>query len=217
MKSKRVPLRPSASSAVNRRAISITMITTRRVLGTSAGVLGALAAIAGRPSPNRPASIDVAALAREIDAHTDHVTAVELAEWIHDRKLGLRVLDVRSDSEYAAYHIPSAEHAPLSSLAAMRPRAGETLVLYSEGGAHAGQAWVLLRALGFRDVKFLAGGLLDWLDDVMHPALGTGGGPDAQRVAALSRYFGGTPHAGDAVPNGESAAATVARMRRRGC
>ena len=191
------------------------MTTTRRILGTSAGVLGALAAIAGRPSPNRPASIDVTALAREIDAHTDHVTAIELAEWIRDRKPGLRVLDVRSDSEYAAYHIPSAEHAPLSSLAAMRPRTGEMLVLYSEGGAHAGQAWVLLRALGFRDVKFLAGGLLDWLDDVMHPALGTG--PDAQRVAALSRYFGGSPRTGAIVPNGESVTATVARMRRRGC
>ena len=192
-------------------------MTTRRVLGTSAGVLGALAAIAGRPSPNAPAAIDVAAIAREIDARTDHVSAVELAEWIRDHKPGLRVLDVRSDSEFAAYHIPSAEHAPMSALAAMRPRAGETVVLYSEGGAHAGQAWVLLRALGFRDVHFLAGGLLDWLDDVMRPALGTG--PDAARVAALSRYFGGTPRAAGAALDGpnDDAHTAVARMRRRGC
>ena len=190
------------------------MISTRRVLGASAGVLGALAAVAGRPSPDAPATIDVAALAREIDARTDHVDAVELAQWIRDRKPGLRVLDVRSDSDYAAYHIPSAEHVPLASIVSMRPKPGETLVLYSEGGAHAGQAWVLLRALGFRDVYFLAGGLLDWLDDVMHPAVGTG--PDAERVAALSRYFGGAPRAGGPAPDA-TAGEVVARMRRRGC
>jgi rhodanese-related sulfurtransferase len=128
------------------------------------------------------------------------------------------VLDVRSAAEYDAYHIPSAERAPLSALASMRPTPGETVVLYSEGGAHAGQAWVLLRALGFRDVFFLAGGVLDWLDDVMHPTLGTG--PDSERVAALSRYFGGTPRAAGSAPNaaaGATAGEIVARMRRRGC
>ncbi|AHG92461.1 Rhodanese-like protein (plasmid) [Gemmatirosa kalamazoonensis] len=191
------------------------MITTRRVLGTSAGVLGALAAIAGRPSPNAPTTIDVAALAREIDGQTDHVSALELAGWIRDRRPGLRVLDVRSAAEFETYHIPSAEHVPLATLAAMRPRAGETLVLYSEGGAHAGQAWVLLRALGFRDVYFLAGGLLDWMEDVMRPAVAAG--PDAERVAALSRYFGGTPRSGADVPDESSSAAAVARLRRRGC
>jgi rhodanese-related sulfurtransferase len=201
------------------------MTSTKRILGTSAGILGALAAVAGRPSRGAPVTIDVAALAAEIDRQTDHVDAIELAEWIRDRKPGLRVLDVRSDSEFAAYHIPSAEHAPLASIAAMRPRAGETLVLYSEGGAHAGQAWVLLRALGFRDVYFLRGGLLDWLDDVMHPALG--GGADAAHVAALSRYFGGSPRPTNAssanAPSAPSertesaSVATVSRMRRRGC
>ena len=190
------------------------MITTRRVLGTSAGVLGALAAIAGRPSPDAPATIDIAALAREIDGQTDHVSALQLAAWIRDRRPGLRVLDVRSAPEFEAYHIPSAEHVPLASLAAMRPRAGETLVLYSEGGAHAGQAWVLLRALGFRDVYFLAGGLLDWMEDVMQPALGTGA--ESARIAALSRYFGGTPRPGAGAPDASSATA-VARLRRRGC
>jgi rhodanese-related sulfurtransferase len=192
------------------------MMNTRRVLGASAGVLGAIAAVAGAPAPNGKASVDVAALADEIGRETDHVTAVELAQWIRDRKPGLRVLDVRSDTEFAEYHIPSAEHVPLSALASMRPRAGQTLVLYSEGGAHAGQAWVLLRALGFRDVYFLRGGVLDWLEDVMNPVLGTDS--SATHVAALSRYFGGVPRA--MAPNGEqprAAAQVIARTRRRGC
>ena len=203
------------------------MSGTRRTLGASAGVLGVLAAVAGRPAPNAT-TIDVRALAGEIDRQTDHVDAIELAAWIRDRKRGLRVLDVRSESEFAAYHIPSAEHVPLARIVGMRPRDGETLVLYSEGGAHAGQAWVLLRALGFRTVCFLRGGLLDWMDDVMTPTVASN---DAgARVAALSRYFGGTPRHADATAGtatdatmpatpaaSAGAASAVARLRRRGC
>ena len=183
----------------------------RRLLAAGAGALGVLAAVAGRPSP-RVAALDVAGLAGEIERETDHVTALELAAWIRDRKPGLRVLDVRTDSAFAAYHVPSAEHAPLSSIASMKPADDETLVLYSEGGAHAAQAWVLLRSLGFRRVYFLRGGLLDWMEDVMSPA--PGAPPEA---AALSRYFGGVPRVGARPNESATADSTVARARRRGC
>jgi 3-mercaptopyruvate sulfurtransferase SseA len=43
-------------------------------------------------------------------------------------------------------------------------------VLVSDGGAHAAQGWVFLRALGIAHVYFLRGGLGEWLDDVMNPA-----------------------------------------------
>jgi rhodanese-related sulfurtransferase len=182
----------------------------------------------------RRAEADLAArraatdLAAEIEHEDDHVTALELAQWIRDRKPGLRVLDVRTDSEYSAYHIPSAERMPLTSLATLVPNEIQTLVLYSEGGAHAAQGWVLLRATGHRNVYFLRGGLLDWMEDVMSPALPADS--SRARVAALSRYFGGTPHAGLAPlpvrgavgsradkPTATTAASAVARLRRRGC
>jgi hypothetical protein len=84
---------------------------------------------------------------------------------------------------------------------------------------------VLLRALGFRRVYFLRGGLLDWTEDVMSPVLGTDpstGPGQAARVAAVSRYFGGTPRAAGSATEapssaGASAGAAVARLRRRGC
>ena len=57
------------------------------------------------------------------------------------------------------YHVPTAERVPLDSLAHVRFAADETIVLYSEGGAHAAQAWVFLRALGYDNVYFLRGGL----------------------------------------------------------
>jgi hypothetical protein len=152
------------------------------------------------------------------------------------------VLDVRSDSEFADFHIPTAQRFPLESLTTLKPASDETLVLYSEGGAHAAQAWVLLRALGHDHVYFLRGGLLDWMDDVINPTLPSTPDSASTRVAALSRYFGGSPHvrfstdgpatsapvsptkststsptkpASNAAP--PTAAEAVARLRRRGC
>jgi rhodanese-related sulfurtransferase len=164
-------------------------------------VLGALAAFAGTPDRSRNARLDVESLARAVEHEDDHVTAIELAEWIRDRRPGLRVVDIRSSGEFEALHIPTAERIPLSDLAKTPFRRDETIVLYSEGGAHAGQGWVFLRALGYTQVYFLRGGLREWLDDVMSPTIRPTAGDSARKVFArvsdLSRYFGGSPRVGD--------------------
>ena len=186
----------------------------KRTLAGLALLLAILAATTRQPDSN------ASTLAREIEHEDDHVTALELAQWIRDRKPGLRVLDIRSDSEFSNYHIPSAARMPLTRLATLAPNDDETLVLYSGGGAHAAQGWVLLRTNGHRNVYFLRGGLLEWMDDVMSPALPTDS--TRARIAALSRYFGGVPRVG-AVPtpttnaSPATAAAAVAKARRRGC
>jgi rhodanese-related sulfurtransferase len=197
-----------------------TKLTPPRLLGGTAAVLAVLAGVAGLTRGNGEGRVDAVALAGEIERQTDHVSAVELAQRIRDREPGLRVIDVRSDSEFDAYHIPSAEHLPLRALATLKPRDGETLVLYSEGGAHAAQGWVFLRSLGHRRVYFLAGGLLDWLEEVMNPALAAHD-MASERIAALSRYFGGRPRIGAAAATpdsvGETLSSEVTRIRRRGC
>lgn len=196
----------------------------RRWLAGAAAVAGALAPFAGSPHrATRAAStgarhaIDVAELARVVADQEDHVSAVELAAWLRARRPGLRVVDVRTAGEYAAYHIPGAEHVPLEALASARFAPGETIVLYSELGVHGGQAWVFLRALGHHRVLFLRGGLHEWLDDVMSPTIAASAPAEAQaafeQVAELSRWFGGTPRrlAAPAASDGAAAA------RRRGC
>jgi rhodanese-related sulfurtransferase len=199
------------------------MTNAHRALAGSAAILALLAAVMGTSRSSSSGQIDVASLARQIEHEDDHVTAIELAQWIKDRKPGLRVLDIRPEPEFEAFHIPTAERIPLNELATMKPKRAETLVLYSEGGAHAAQGWVLLRSLGFRQVYFLRGGLLDWMDDVMSPVLPENTGnasADSARahVAALSRYFGGVPRVGNVpLPAPTSAASAVARVRRRGC
>jgi rhodanese-related sulfurtransferase len=196
-------------------------MTSRHILAGIAAALAVLAAVTGMPRATPSGAVDAALLAREIQHEDDHVTALELAQWIRERRPGLRVLDVRSDSEFTAYHVPSAERVPLDSLVAMKSSGSETLVLYSEGGAHAAQGWVLLKTLGFKRVYFLRGGLLEWMDDVMSPVVAAGD----TTTGALSRYFGGTPRlvipgepAGRVEgPARGSSAGAVAKLRRRGC
>jgi rhodanese-related sulfurtransferase len=160
-------------------------------------LLGIGAAFAGTPDRVRNARLDVDRLARDVEDENDHVTAVELAEWIKARRAGLRVVDIRSSEEFNALHIPTAERITLSELSRTPFRRDETIVLYSEGGAHAGQGWVFLRALGYTQVYFLRGGLREWLDDVMAPTIAAEASDSARkafaRLSALSRYFGGAP------------------------
>lgn len=198
-------------------------MSATRTLGAGALLLGLAAPFAGSPYLPAQGGIDVEGLARVIASGGDHVTAGELAGWIRDRKPNLRVIDVRGPDAFAAYSIPTAENLPIDRLARAAFSKDDILVLYSEGGAHAGQAWVLLRALGLTNVFFIAGGMVDWHEEVMAPELPADASEEEKRAfdarADLSRYFGGEPQLGP--PRGEAstdAAPERARVvRRRGC
>lgn len=207
---------------------------TYKLLAVSALALGALAAFAGSPMASSNARVDVTMLAKTVERQDDHVTAIELARWIRDKRPGLRIVDIRDSAAFRDYHIPGAQRVELSELVATPFRHDETIVLYSDGGAHAAQGWVFLRALGYTQVYFLRGGLYEWLDQVMNPSVAANASDSARAefkaVSEVSRYFGGVPRVGDpissqpsiAVPEksdrADSKAATaVARVRGRGC
>ena len=209
-------------------------ITPHRLMAGAAALLALLAVAAGEPG-QQTGTVDVDRLARIVENEEDHVTALELARWIRQRKPGLRVVDVRGADDYEAYHLPRAENLALTAL----PRAGfrpdETIVLYSEGGTHAAQGWFFLRARGLEHVYFLRGGLYEWLTEVMNPTLPSNPTPAQQAAfdsaAALGRYFGGVPRIGVTMPQGDDVAAelpsrspgaggttaAVRRIRQRGC
>jgi rhodanese-related sulfurtransferase len=193
-------------------------VTSRRAFAATALALGAAAPFAGSPYLSRRSDLDAEELARIIDGGGDHVDAVELAEWIMQHRPRLRVIDLRAREAFEAGSIPTAESFTLDELLRAEFQSDETLVLYSEGGAHAGQAWVLLRALGHGAVFFLRSGAYEWADAVLNPALPVD--PTVaeraafERALRLSSYFGGTPRRD--VPRAEYVRA-VAALRRRGC
>ena len=203
-----------------------------RALAIVAVVGGALAVIAGNPTRPVGGAVDVTELARIVEHEEDHVTAVELAKWIRDDKAGLRILDIRSDSEFDDFHIPRATRVPLADIARMPLDSAATYVLYSEGGTHAAQAWFLLRARGVENVFFLRGGLYEWLEQVMNPRVASTM-PQAERdsIRALTLWFGGKMHVVDSAsttvpsvldselsaPHSSDTRASIRKIRRRAC
>ncbi|RYD86952.1 MAG: rhodanese-like domain-containing protein [Sphingomonadales bacterium] len=200
-------------------------MTLVKNLGAGALLLGLAAPFAGSPYQAATGQIDISQLAGLIARGEDHIDPLQLAAWIRDRKAGLRVIDVRSPAEFADYAIPTAENIPIDRLPSAHFAGAETVVLYSEGGAHAGQAWVLLKAMGVSNVLFISGGLVDWYVGVMTPTLPADASPAEvlafEATAELSRYFGGEPQIGGPSPITSPPRATppprIADMRRRGC
>ena len=74
------------------------------------------------------------------------------------------VIDVRSANEWAAGHIPGAQHIPLGYLADRCRTLPTTqpIVVQCQSGARSAIAASLLERLGFSDVTNLAGGLTAW-------------------------------------------------------
>jgi len=200
-----------------------------RYLGGIAVVLGVMAAFAGSPRRQTNARLDLDRLAQTVERDDDNVTAVELGDWIRNRRPNLRIVDLRDSAEFEDYHIPTAERIALTSLTSTRFRNDETVVLYSGGDGRAAQGWVFLRAMGFTRVYFLKGGLYEWLDDVMNPAISPSASENERlefrRVSEISRYFGGAPMVGERkssrpsieVKSKGSVREAVSRIRGRGC
>lgn len=162
----------------------------------------------------------VNAIARQIASEDDHVDPLELAQQIRARREGLRIIDVREGLDTGTYMIPGAEAVSLERLGELKVRTGEHLVLYSDGGAHAAQGWVLLRARGITDVKVVKDGMAAWEDEVMTPSPPRTPSDSAarrfERARELAHWFGGRARAVPALPSASNAP-TPPRRRRGTC
>jgi rhodanese-related sulfurtransferase len=169
-------------------------------------------------------STQVSAIAAQIYREDDHVDPLDLADMIRARRLGLRVIDVREGLDSSIYRIPGAESLPLDALTTLEISPREHVVLYSDGGAHAAQAWVLLRARGFTDVKVLKDGMAAWEDEVLGPTPPLTPDDTAQRrfkrARELAIWFGGHPRLeplGAGAPARPAATSAPRRRRRNTC
>jgi rhodanese-related sulfurtransferase len=169
-------------------------------LALVAAVLGLGAFVIGDPGAGSKVTLDTAELAAIVESEVDHVTPDELADWLLAGRQDYRVLDLRPEADYAAYHVPGAERLAIPDLAAADLPRNEKYVLYSEEGIHSAQAWMLLRAKRYPAVYILLGGLAQWREQVLFPVAPPEGAPAEERLAFAARaerarHFGGAPRA----------------------
>ena len=188
--------------------MKLPQLTLNQKLGVLALALGAVA-LFSQPHRGPFVRLDTRELALVVEEEADHVTASDLAAWIIEGRADYRLLDLRTAQEFSAYHIPTAENVPLSGLADYPLLRNEKVVLYSEGGIHSAQAWMLLRAQGYDSVYMVLGGLDAWQDEVLFPSLPADADARAraqfERAAQVARFFGGEARSG-----GDAAAAVTA-------
>jgi rhodanese-related sulfurtransferase len=196
----------------------MTRLTTGRILAAAALGLAVLAPVAG--GGQRAPEVGVAELTAELAEGDAFIDAVTLGEWIRDRR-PVRIWDVRPDSgAFVRFAVPTASHVPFRDLASRAPDP-VTIVVYDDGAGAAIRSWLLLRRLGHSDVRILERGVVGWIDSVVSPVLPAGTPEEReryQRVAAVSRYFGGLPRVGEpSASAGASAEEAVQLLSRRGC
>ena len=162
--------------------------------------LGALALL-GKPTLGSTVTIDTQELANIVERKADHVTVLELADWIVSGRTDYRLIDLRDEEAYAEYYIPTAERVALSQLSDYPLYRNEKIVLYSEGGIHSAQAWFLLQARGYAGSYILFGGLDAWKDEILFPSLPAEANLEQKRAFARTRevsaFFGGSPRSGN--------------------
>ena len=178
---------------------SLKNLSLNQRLALIAFSLGALALFAGNPYKGAAATVHARELSLAMATGADEVSALTLADWIIQGKADFRVVDLRPEAAYAEYHIPPAENIRVAGLGESGLLHNEKIVLYAEDGARAAQAWMLLKARGFKGVYLLRGGLDAWKDSVLFPRVPENATPaqliEFAKTKEMSKYFGGAPQA----------------------
>jgi thiosulfate/3-mercaptopyruvate sulfurtransferase len=136
-------------------------------------------------------------LLHQIAMGEDHVDPIDLADRMMAGERDLHLVDLRSPSDFANFHLPGAVNIPFEDLAqnpARIPGDGK-VVLYSNGSTHAAQAWLELRHMGWNNVWVLTDGILGfWRQCLTPPSMAGPVDPENARAqlltfAARKAYF----------------------------
>jgi rhodanese-related sulfurtransferase len=114
------------------------------------------------------------------------VTSVDAGRVASLAAAGERVIDVRSQGEYEAGHIPGAENVPLDQLQTAMQSWDKTqpLVVYCATGARSAQAVSILQSAGFGTIHHFAEGMVAWTGDTEGGAGSSARQPPTQKPTA---------------------------------
>lgn len=105
-------------------------------------------------------------LDRSLEARSVQIDPGELLDLMHDNLVRLRIVDVRDEADFNAFHLVDAERVDCDALRTSWGReldADEIVVLTGNDEARAESAWRMLTARGVSNVYVLAGGLNGWM------------------------------------------------------
>jgi rhodanese-related sulfurtransferase len=178
-------------------------------MGILAILLGILAVFADDPYDKTKASINTKELSLISADEISNVKVDYVADAIIKSKFDYRLIDLRKESEYAKYHIPSAENIQVETILKSDLARNENILLYSDNDIEAAQAWFLLKADNYRAVNILKGGLEKWQKEILFPVCTCGESPSTEQkhkhnmLAEVSKFFGGKIQTDNIVENTE--------------
>ena len=175
-------------------------LTAVRTLAIGLLAVGLVAAVSGDPYRGSHTTIDTRDLALRAAKGADDVNAADLANWIIQGRDDYRLVDLRPEKDFAAYHIPGAESAQLGTLTPDFAPHNAKIILYSDGGTESAKARFLLTQKATGRFTHIDGGMRAWRDTVLFPMKAAGAGAAAsERQAQVAKYFGGAQQVAGAV------------------
>lgn len=120
----------------------------------------------------------------------DHISVEELAERVINDDQSLLLIDVRPAERFKKFHIKNAVSCPLEKLPGMKNRMKlyPTVVLYSDGAAHAVQGQMLLEQDGLTNILVLNGGLNAFINVCLKPVSLRNTPVDADTAQKITRW-----------------------------
>jgi len=169
----------------------------RKRIGILAIILGVIAAIIGSPCDTTKSAVNLKELSMFAEKDIDKVSVNDLAKWIIEGKMDYRLIDLRNESEYNEYNIPSSENIPVQSLLTSDLMRNEKIILYSDDNLVASQAWFILKAADYKSVYILDNGMEAWKENIVFPSCTCGENPTVEQKqlhsekAEVAKFFGG--------------------------
>ncbi|HUW60922.1 MAG TPA: DUF6691 family protein [Candidatus Bathyarchaeia archaeon] len=124
-------------------------------------------------------------LLKEVEQGGDHIEPEELADRLLAGDPNLLLMDVRTDGEYKAFHLPGAVNVGLAQLPQYLAahKGQKTVVLYSNGMTHPAQVRDALERMGYANIYMLTDGLKGFIERCLKP-VSLRGEPIPQALAA---------------------------------
>ena len=154
--------------------MKINLVLTGKTMAALALMFVAVVlAVAGTMSHGTGAGpVDSAAIMQGIIDEKDHVTPVELAHWITEKRQDYQLIDLRQPWQFDDYHIPTAINVPLGQFfqeANLKQLdRSKKIVVYGLGAGHAAETQLLLQMKGYNAYS-VREGISAWWDLVVTP------------------------------------------------